>query len=265
MTSIDIDLFTYAYFMLSVMGISWLFICPLTRSVFPWEHATQKSSSVYLVTDVWVSLLLLNSLFLFGNYSQTFTWITLVSSVVGHFGFGALGELKFAKHSLVTFRSWPVQLWILTLAGIAVIIALTAYHVYLSVRYQIALEYLLALVGAIAGTLGSTLCLMYWHNNRISQTCVRLISSGSRRLCLPASSSNGIIDREQQSTDIIITTEDQPQVRATLHPHHWQIFLLLAYFTRFPEVVSQICAGLCIGIFMHGSCAYGYGEVYEFH
>lgn len=41
------------------------------------------------------------------------------------------------------------------------------------------------------------------------------------------------------------------------HPHHWFIFYALAFFTRFDTVLSQLSAGLSIGVFVHGVSAYG--------
>lgn len=42
-----------------------------------------------------------------------------------------------------------------------------------------------------------------------------------------------------------------------IHPHHWSVFYLLAYFTRFPGIISNVCAGICIGIYVHGASSFG--------
>ncbi|KAJ1985006.1 hypothetical protein H4R33_004186 [Dimargaris cristalligena] len=57
----------------------------------------------------------------------------------------------------------------------------------------------------------------------------------------------------------------EPSLRQTycVHLHHWQIFYILAFFTRFPTTVSQICAGLVLGIFTHGGAAYGFDSLLE--
>ena len=39
--------------------------------------------------------------------------------------------------------------------------------------------------------------------------------------------------------------------------HHWQIGLILVLFARFPEIISQVSAGICQGIFLHGATVYG--------
>ncbi|KAJ1970268.1 hypothetical protein H4R35_005953 [Dimargaris xerosporica] len=49
----------------------------------------------------------------------------------------------------------------------------------------------------------------------------------------------------------------------TVHLHHWQIFYVLAFFTRFPHTISQLCAGLVLGIYTQGSAAYGFDPLLE--
>ena len=40
------------------------------------------------------------------------------------------------------------------------------------------------------------------------------------------------------------------------HPHHWTIFWILAIFTRFNTIISKVCAGICLGIYIQGSSMY---------
>ncbi|KAJ2498295.1 hypothetical protein GGH96_004444 [Coemansia sp. RSA 1972] len=54
-----------------------------------------------------------------------------------------------------------------------------------------------------------------------------------------------------------------PVCRCQLHLHHWQIFYILAFFTRFDRFASAACAGLVLGIFTQGSAAYGYDAMLE--
>ncbi|KAJ1985151.1 hypothetical protein H4R34_000228 [Dimargaris verticillata] len=49
----------------------------------------------------------------------------------------------------------------------------------------------------------------------------------------------------------------------TVHLHHWQIFYILAFFTRFTHTISQISAGLVLGIYTQGSAAYGFDPLLE--
>ncbi|KAI8867016.1 hypothetical protein GQ42DRAFT_59614 [Ramicandelaber brevisporus] len=60
-----------------------------------------------------------------------------------------------------------------------------------------------------------------------------------------------------------IIAQQPPALRYRLHLHHWQIFYGLAFFTRFANPVSQICAGLVLGIHTHGAVAYGYDSLLE--
>lgn len=44
----------------------------------------------------------------------------------------------------------------------------------------------------------------------------------------------------------------------SLHLHHWQIFYMLAFFTRFTHPVSQVGAGIVLACYMEGICACKY-------
>jgi hypothetical protein len=48
-----------------------------------------------------------------------------------------------------------------------------------------------------------------------------------------------------------------------VHIHHWQIFLILAFFTRFQDIISQVSAGLVLACFMQGGIAYGFDPMLE--
>ncbi|KAJ2804095.1 hypothetical protein H4R21_001777 [Coemansia helicoidea] len=54
-----------------------------------------------------------------------------------------------------------------------------------------------------------------------------------------------------------------PLYHYQLHLHHWQIFYILAFFTRFDRFASQACAGLVLGIFTQGISAYGFDPMME--
>ena len=57
----------------------------------------------------------------------------------------------------------------------------------------------------------------------------------------------------------------QTQTKVRLHIHHVHLFYLLAFFTRFPDLLSRIAAGLAIGSSLHGAAAYGYDTTFEKH
>ncbi|KAF9959727.1 hypothetical protein BGZ72_008974 [Mortierella alpina] len=52
-------------------------------------------------------------------------------------------------------------------------------------------------------------------------------------------------------------------VPGSFHPHHWQIFYILAFFTRFEDWVSRVAAGITLGCYMQGIMAYGYDYLIE--
>ncbi|KAG0292560.1 hypothetical protein BGZ96_003983 [Linnemannia gamsii] len=47
------------------------------------------------------------------------------------------------------------------------------------------------------------------------------------------------------------------------HPHHWQLFYILAFFTRFDHWVSRVGAGITLGCYMQGIMAYGFDYLIE--
>ncbi|KAJ1735476.1 hypothetical protein LPJ61_000542 [Coemansia biformis] len=54
-----------------------------------------------------------------------------------------------------------------------------------------------------------------------------------------------------------------PLYHYNLHLHHWQIFYILAFFTRFDSFASKACAGIVLGIATQGSSAYGFDRMLE--
>ncbi|KAG0256564.1 hypothetical protein DFQ27_005669 [Actinomortierella ambigua] len=52
-------------------------------------------------------------------------------------------------------------------------------------------------------------------------------------------------------------------VPAYFHPHHWQMFYALAFFTRFDHWVSRVGGGIVIGCYMQGIMAYGFDYLLE--
>lgn len=47
------------------------------------------------------------------------------------------------------------------------------------------------------------------------------------------------------------------------HPHHWQLFYTLAFFTRFDHWVSRVGGGITLGCYMQGIMAYGFDYLIE--
>ncbi|KAF9317084.1 hypothetical protein BG003_001196 [Podila horticola] len=53
------------------------------------------------------------------------------------------------------------------------------------------------------------------------------------------------------------------EVQGNFHPHHWQLFYILAFFTRFDHWVSRVGGGIVLGCYMQGIMAYGYDYLIE--
>lgn len=76
-------------------------------------------------------------LFTLGNYSNTFSVITVIAYMLGLWIFGALVELPFLKHSLATVRSWALGTWVVMLLGLALILAAAGYHLFLAQLHEV--------------------------------------------------------------------------------------------------------------------------------
>ncbi|KAF8927681.1 hypothetical protein EDD21DRAFT_412884 [Dissophora ornata] len=84
----------------------------------------------------------------------------------------------------------------------------------------------------------------------------------------------GVVPVEQPSTEMhaieleVAVQSYQPYVWSAavpgyFHPHHWQLFYILAFFTRFDHWVSRVGAGITLGCYMQGIMAYGYDYLIE--
>lgn len=51
--------------------------------------------------------------------------------------------------------------------------------------------------------------------------------------------------------------------KSVFHLHHWTIFYVLAFFTRFPDTISRLAAGAFIGASLHGIAAWDYDTSFE--
>ncbi|KAI9106195.1 hypothetical protein DFS34DRAFT_602534 [Phlyctochytrium arcticum] len=80
---------------------------------------------------------------------------------------------------------------------------------------------------------------------------------------LESDTSTGEVSNSAASVSAASSNSPGPWRPARFHPHHWAIFYFLAFFTRFEDVVSQIAAGILIGIYIHGVAAYGYHDMLD--
>lgn len=71
----------------------------------------------------------------------------------------------------------------------------------------------------------------------------------------PASPETGL-QVQEENTEVTIQPY-QPyvwsvEVQGYFHPHHWQLFYMLAFFTRFDHWVSRVGGGIVLGCYMQG-------------
>jgi hypothetical protein len=158
-----------------------------------------------------------------GNYSHNFDWVTFLAVSVSILSYGAIAELPFAHESLTSIDNWNSKMWALFIGAIILIVILAGYHIYLAVK------------------VGNHFWIVYL-------------------LCLLIPITLGF-SAYQVTKDQNNDQSETKKVR--LHVHHIHIFLTLAFFTRFPNLISRIAAGTVIGCSLQGAAAYGYDTTFE--
>ena len=165
----------------------------------------------------------MTTLWFLGNYNNTFDWVTMLSTIAGILGFGYITEAEFARESLNTWRNWNGKMWSLMIGVIVVIGIFAVYHVYLAINMPNPYFWK-----------AYVLCLLI---------PIALVYASYK-----------VVEKQNA---------DPTQKKGTLHVHHVHIFYVLAFFTRFPQLISRIAAGLVIGSSLHGATAYGYDTTFE--
>lgn len=56
--------------------------------------------------------------FIFGNYSKAYGWITVVAFYPSLFGYAIIAEQPYTKTSLPNIRNWPKGMWIVFLIAL---------------------------------------------------------------------------------------------------------------------------------------------------
>ncbi|KAK4520522.1 Casein kinase II subunit alpha [Mucor velutinosus] len=178
-------------------------------------------------------------LFIFGNYSNTLSWITVAAFYPSLFGYALIAELPFTKTSLPNIRNWPKGMWAVFLTAVAIILVFAGYHIYLG--YLLPMPFVIYYVSCLsipAAILASSFLLSKEHQEQADE--------GTTLLPVAAAPQN----------------VHNPYTRqVAIHLHHWQIFYVLAFFTRFDHPVSQVGAGIVLACYMEGICAYGYDRL----
>ncbi|CAO3678399.1 unnamed protein product [Umbelopsis ramanniana] len=268
------DALTYLYFILAFL----LFPYPVYRVIahkFNWEVNTKTLARHW--SDITLGLTYGCIVFVFGNYTKAFSWITVVAFYPSLFGYALIAELPFTKTSLPRIKSWPIGMWIVFLLAVAAILAFAAFHIYLAATLP--LPFVIYYVCALAIPLFlllSAVAIVYESTHNVFQKTFMGIKTSLMSCKGKASQdeetqparqdSEGEQAGESSTTkDVHSTSDATPVVESfspvALHLHHWQIFYVLSFFTRFDHPVSQVAAGIVLACYMEGICAYGYDSL----
>ncbi|ORX55212.1 hypothetical protein DM01DRAFT_1335506 [Hesseltinella vesiculosa] len=265
----------FLYFMLAFYFVPY----PLYRYVahkLDWELNTKTPARHWSDTMFGCSYGVI--LFVFGNYSHCFSWITVVAFYPALFGYGLIAELPFTKTSLPNIRNWPMGMWVVFLTALGIILAFAAFHIYIAATLTIPFVafYVCGLI-IPAFFFALSIFLVKEVNNNWARTKYHAWRAQKRLKKETASAPANVTQDEKTEQDIEANGEssqqpvppphaDEPEqplvnpynARASLHLHHWQIFYTLAFFTRFTHPVSQVASGIVLACYMEGICAYGY-------
>ncbi|RHZ80367.1 hypothetical protein Glove_137g35 [Diversispora epigaea] len=244
----------------SQWNVAFIFIAyPLYRLIagfFGWE-LTRKSPCKHF-SDVLACIRYGFIVFVLGAYSITFSWNTVISFYIAIFGYALLAELPFARESLPTWRNWKIKMWILIITAILIILVMTKYHICLAIKFQkpnnnkFLWWYLGSLTIPIILILMGILATKENNERTLTRKYIKIIKV-IKVINIFKKSDNGINSRTE-----LIASEPRPYLNTTrIHVHHWQIFYVLAFFTRFNHPISQIGGGIVLGIYSHGMIAYG--------
>ncbi|KAI9018053.1 hypothetical protein CLU79DRAFT_761475 [Phycomyces nitens] len=235
----------YLYFMLSFLLVPYP-IYRLIAAHYKWE--TNYKSTARHWSDLINGLSYGTLLFVFGNYSKAYSWVTVVAFYPALLGYALIAELSFTKTSLPNIKSWPFGMWAVFITAVLIILAFAAFHIYYAATLEtpfVAYYVCSLLIPLFLFVVG---LMMIKENN---QNWIR-----TRLLRTKSAPKTGEGDQEAQEAQEV--QEVNPNRRVSLHLHHWQIFYMLAYFTRFTHPVSQVGAGIVLACYMEGVCAYGY-------
>ena len=217
------DVYKFVFFLLTTVVIPYITYHKVAKKM-EWTQLRKKTSSQHFETII-TGLASMVTLWFLGNYSNTYDWVTAVSTLVGILGFGYISEAPYARHSLNTYKNWSKELWSLMTTVVFIIIGFVIYHIYLA----------------------SQMPNDFW---KVYVSC----------LLIPIVllyASYKVVDKQNSDPE-------EPK-KSSLHIHHIHIFYTLAFFTRFPHLISRIAAGLVIGSSLHGATAYGYDTTFEHH
>ncbi|KAK4511259.1 uncharacterized protein ATC70_012474 [Mucor velutinosus] len=266
----------YLYFTLSFYIVPY----PVYRYVakkYKWEVNQKTIARHWSDTMLGFSYGLI--VFIFGNYSKAFSWITVVAFYPSLFGYAIIAEQPYTKTSLPNIKHWPKGMWIVFLIALGIILAFAGIHIYFASQFSLpfVIYYVCGLLIPIFFLVTSVLLIKEVNSNWTRTTYYTWRHQRQLKATTPPSTpSANYLDEAathenmQGNKDIALTEQIPSQEvailpppnpytnKVRLHIHHWQIFYVLAFFTRFKHPVSQVAAGIVLACYMQGICAYGY-------
>ncbi|CEP19185.1 hypothetical protein [Parasitella parasitica] len=264
----------FVYFMLSFFIVPY----PIYRyiaSKYNWEVNQKTIARHWSDTMLGFSYGLI--VFIFGNYSIAYGWITVVVFYPSLFGYAIMAEQPYTKTSLPNIKRWPKGMWIVFLIALGIILAFAGVHIYFASQFDLpfVIYYVCALL-IPAFFLVTSVLLIKEVNSNWFRTKYHTWRQRKETTPSPASlSTHNAVDKAVAQEDrnnnkkaTVIEPMPAPAplpppaspytTKVSLHIHHWQIFYVLAFFTRFKHPVSQTAAGIVLACYMQGICAYGY-------
>lgn len=238
----ELRLYRYAAFIITCIILPYI-VYRNSLDYLQWEKEEKTSADHY--SDIFSGISMATLLFVFGNYTNTFKFpqnlVTIITVFLSMFAFGKIGELNFAKTDLSRYEEWDYRMYSLLGGGVAFGLLLAIHHFMEASKSDVLPEFALSLFIPLLIAVAGYITVKQQNDNLYSVEWLKnKINAESETLSLP----------DKKKT-------------IKLHPHHYMIFLSLAFFTRFDTWISRISAGICIGIFMQGGASYSFGSIFD--
>jgi hypothetical protein len=135
----------------------------------------------------------------------------------------------------------------------SVILTFAGYHIYLgSLLPEPFLYYYVSALIIPVAILISSFALSYEVNQNWCRTKMNSLKKSKNVSTKSIGEGNRLLS---SSTSSAVEVHNPYSRQISIHLHHWQIFYVLAFFTRFNDTVSQVGAGIVLACYMEGVCA----------
>ncbi|CAG8497332.1 13465_t:CDS:2 [Ambispora gerdemannii] len=288
----EFDLLIFIHFAITFIVIAYPSY-RIVAGKFNWELTTKTPAKHY--SDLMALFRYGFIVFVLGRYSETFgnpnRWITILSFYIAIFSYGLIAQIPFTKTSLPRWRSWTLAMWILFIAAAAIILVFAGYHIHLADSFEpineqnkkfvvwysgcLIIPVLLAIVALMFqkvqndydfNNIGDRIYVKYFKRIRKTQIQNINVNVGNENNVTNNNSDTlitqgktiathyGSLVNENETTSFPVIPPG-PKTKACVHLHHWQIFYVLAFFTRFEDPLSRIASGIVLGIYTQGIAA----------